>query len=128
MTETIIINGVDVAGCKLYDYGICDSEMAEDLNCEKNPDCYYKQLKRLEQENKELKEMLSKEPKAMQAFQIAYSGLKKENEVLWRMVKDYKTALEEINLILDELKQQYDYMADYSEIKEIQDKINEVLQ
>lgn len=28
-------------------------------------------------ENKELKEMLSKEPKAMQAFQTAYSGLKK---------------------------------------------------
>ena len=56
-------------------------------------------LRRLEQENKELKEMLSKEPKAMQAFQIAYSGLKKENEVLWGMVKDYKTALEEIRIL-----------------------------
>ena len=32
--------------------------------------------------------MLSKEPKAMQAFQTAYSGLKKDNEVLWGMVKN----------------------------------------
>lgn len=46
---------------------------------------------------------------------------KKEKESkLWQ-------TLEEINLILDELKQQYDYMADYSEIKEIQEKIIEVL-
>lgn len=40
---------------------------------------------------------------------------------------ELRKALEEINLILDELKQQYDYMSDYSEIREIQDKINEVL-
>lgn len=57
---------------------------------------YLQKIDELEQENKELKEMLSKEPKAMQAFQIAYSSNKKENEVLWGMVKDYKTALEEI--------------------------------
>lgn len=41
--------------------------------------------------------------------------------------EEYRKCLEEINLILDELKQQYDYMTDYSEIKEIQNKINEVL-
>ena len=40
---------------------------------------------------------------------------------------NYRSALEEINLILDELKQQYDYMTDYSEIKEIQNRIDEVL-
>ena len=53
----------------------------------------------LKQENKELKEMLSKEPKAMEAFQISYSGLKRDNETLWGMVKDYKTALEEIKAL-----------------------------
>lgn len=97
MTEEIIIDGVNVAGCdNLYekDDMICVDNGIEE-SCQGN-NCYYKQLKRTEQENEELKEMLSKEPKAMQAFQIAYSGLKKENEVLWGMVKDYKTALEEI--------------------------------
>jgi rRNA maturation endonuclease Nob1 len=57
MTKTII-NCIDVSECKLYDYGICDSEMAEDLNCEQNPNCYFKQFKRLQEENKRL-QMLS---------------------------------------------------------------------
>lgn len=51
-----------------------------------------------------------------------------QNKRLKQENKQMKSALEEINLILDELKQQYDYMTDYVEIKEIQDKINEALQ
>lgn len=62
----------------------------------------YEKNVQLQKENEELKEMPSKEPKAMQAFQTAYSGLKKDNEVLWGMVKDYKTALEEIKEIAKE--------------------------
>lgn len=94
----ITINGIDVSECPLYDeqtgcYHTFNGE------CVKDSCAVYKWLlehKRLQEKNKELKEMLSKEPKAMQAFQTAYSGLKKDNEVLWGMVKDYKTALEEI--------------------------------
>jgi len=72
-------------------------ELPEVLSCDEfSTNCY---IKRLQEENDELKEMLSKEPKAMQAFQIAYSSNKKENEILWGMVKDYKTALEEIREI-----------------------------
>lgn len=83
----------------------------------------------LEQENKELKEMLSKEPKAMQAFQIAYSSNKKENEVLWGMVKDYKTALEEISSKLDRAldADETDAEESFDLLYEIQDKIEEVL-
>ena len=67
--------------------------------------------------------MLSKEPKAMQAFQIAYSGLKKENEVLWGMVKDYKTALEEIREIVTG---NYEVLEPQAK-KDIETKINDVL-
>ena len=67
-----------------------------------------------------------------------YNGRQRDNEQWFtrctenhnedsKIIEKYRSALEEINLILDELKQQYDYMTDYSEIKEIQDKINEVL-
>lgn len=73
-------------------------------------------IKRLKQENEELKENSSDMQRIIAELQYKIHNNK------------YKSALEEINLILDELKQQYDYMADYSEIKEIQDKINEVLQ
>ena len=81
MTEEIIIDGVNVAGCKFYKetlqaykdgtissfkgYGFCTHNIkglnnagcyAEDFaRCLKN-DCYYKQLKRLEQERDGLKE------------------------------------------------------------------------
>ena len=75
---------------------------------------------KLEQENKELKEMLSKEPKAMQAFQISYSGLKRDNETLWGMVKDYKTALEEIREVI--------YYCGYKDVVDkVLPKINEVI-
>ena len=84
---------------------------------------------KLKQQNEELKEILSKEPKAMQAFQTAYSGLKKDNEVLWGMVKDYKTALEEIREIT---KNACDSSVCHYNCKQCSDgkiieKINEVL-
>lgn len=69
MSEEIIINGIDVSECEFYEEM---RELPDNLNggyyiqhcycglqgdnyciCNKNPDCYFKQLKRLEQENKE---------------------------------------------------------------------------
>lgn len=56
MTEEIIIDGVNVAGCcKCYNVEqkiLCGASGI----CANNPNCYYKQLKRLEQENKALKD------------------------------------------------------------------------
>lgn len=63
MTEEIIINGVDVAGCKHFKkvYGgiICNSREY----CVEQKDCYYKQLQRLQtalKEIKEIKEMVTR--------------------------------------------------------------------
>lgn len=60
MTEEIIIDGVDVSGCDFYELCGCIENNHEINECKDNPDCYYKQLKRLEQENKELKSALEK--------------------------------------------------------------------
>ena len=61
--QEIIINGVDVSKCGHYHYGKCEIDYDEWNNeiiryneCQNNPNCYYKQLKRKEQENKKLKE------------------------------------------------------------------------
>ena len=65
--KEIIIDGVDVAGCKNYISVYTEDTDVEINNCctltytpcqfeKKN--CYYKQLKRLEQENAELKQTL----------------------------------------------------------------------
>ena len=68
MTEEIIIDGVNVAGCEHHlSTGYCQLQMifqgmvlklpfGKHLECNLcDKDCYYKQLKRLEQENAELK-------------------------------------------------------------------------
>lgn len=98
----------------------------------------------LEQENALLKEQLLTKSEQEQSFQSLLEDnakLKDENRKLANeLVKHlssgtiakinahkYVNVLQEINLIIDELKQQYDYMEDYSEIKEIEKKIKEVL-
>ena len=53
--KQIIIDGVDVGWCK--NYNNANSKDCETLYiCNKNPNCYYKQLKRAEQECERLKE------------------------------------------------------------------------
>ena len=52
--KQIIIDGVDVSGCKHYNpeqYFKCNIGCC---HCEENPNCYYKQLKRKEQECEEI--------------------------------------------------------------------------
>lgn len=54
MTEKIIIDGVDVSKCCWCDFEpntepYCRINDGEDLDCEDNPDCNFKKLKRAEQ-------------------------------------------------------------------------------
>ena len=59
MNKEIIINSVDVSGCKFIDEyrhcsickELCEGHclVVEDIECKTYEDCYYKQLKRLEQ-------------------------------------------------------------------------------
>ena len=65
MADKTIIDGIDVSKCKSFFKGIkehnicCYCDTREDkipfaVFCEENPNCYYKQLKRKEQECEEL--------------------------------------------------------------------------
>ena len=65
--KQIIIDGVDVSGCGGYYFSPTGFHSCQDIQqvnnlgyeqdtlCEQNPNCYYKQLKRKEQEFEELK-------------------------------------------------------------------------
>jgi len=75
--------------------------------CEAVKNCHFKQLKRLEKENEELKkenktleQFLSKEPLALQALQKGYASYKKSTDVFFEMVKEYKQTLQEIREIV----------------------------
>ena len=67
--KQIIIDGVDVSGCKKYEHEIvrCNATLKNMCFCggrctdRKNADCYFKQLKRKEQECEELKEEVKKQ-------------------------------------------------------------------
>ena len=62
--KEIIIDGVDVSGCKyclkMTKYRCTIQRDIYKWLCEENPNCYYKQLKRKEQECEELKEKIKK--------------------------------------------------------------------
>ena len=63
MVKEIIIDDVNVCKCSWCDFEpnaepYCRINDGEDLNCEENPNCYFKQLKRTEQKLEKIKEML----------------------------------------------------------------------
>ena len=65
--KQIIIDGVDVSGCKKYEHEIvrCNATLKNMCFCggrctdKKNADCYFKQLKRKEQECNKYKQTLT---------------------------------------------------------------------
>jgi predicted RNase H-like nuclease (RuvC/YqgF family) len=141
MTEEIIIDGVNVAECHCKapyknDYGDvqCKCYRFEDIEnntflfgiCKQHPNCYYKQLKRLEQKNKKLKEEIQFHDKEnsnllakRNAAQIGYDEIREVRE-------RYRSALEEIReIVTSAFAKQRPYKEDFAEIET---KINEVLQ
>jgi len=160
MTEEIIIDGVDVAGCGYFyetdkECNICgmgtDGEDTFCRDCKDNSNCYYKQLKRLEQENRELRKAneISIEKVTVTAEAKRLQELEQENKELKTCIemientegqahiegvrlakenKNYRSALEEIRVIADDtLKVCDDDCGNARKIKLIIDKINEVL-
>ncbi len=141
MTEEIIVDGVNVWSCKHYDLenNYCDqSYLGEDgllkntknpKRCEQSSNCYYKQLKRLEQENKSLYEEknclhkiidrllensgYSKDVASAEDFEDVYEDMQiKRNELIEleqekKELKAYKDVNEDFKKAWDELNRKY---------------------
>lgn len=131
--KQIIIDGVDVSGCKKYEHEIvrCNATMKNMCFCggrctdKKNADCYYKQLKRKEQECKELKSDLTDISKIIDCkngtiltFKEQLDRLKAENE----KYKQTLTEIEEIamGIMDDDLEES----SAYYDAKQILQKIS----
>lgn len=133
MTEEIIIDGVNVAECCYKDGVICRLNLPCGMECCDNPNCYYKQLKRLEQENKELKE----EKQTIKSYlgidsKTILERLEELDEwkhndklLLWK----YSSALEEIKSIITLAYKVEDYLLgqNYTDLVDRIDKELEVL-
>ena len=144
MTEEIIIDGCNVKDCDLYSLrGSCMDDNISPVDCKDRPDCEYKQLQRLKQENEALQAQLNNI--TVQSNNII-TALEQENEEL-KILKDmyltfykakhddvkglfikYRSALEEIREIAkDTFHCCDDDCGNARKIKLIIDKINEVL-
>ena len=131
MNDKTVIDGIDVNKCQHY--GKCSTYcyVVEEL-CSDNPNCYYKQLKRKEQECEELKKII-KEAKSsrldLQSFLVCEAlgeeyeqqidQLKAENEELIRRITKIFACLIKANrtnkivdtLWVDRITTLWDYIA-----------------
>ena len=148
-----VINGVDVSGCNNIDEwehcNICQvliktipnrhqCLIEEELRCEFYPNCYYKQLQRLKEENKE-KAVITRAYNDLvieNISNIPYAGeIRPDNitplDVLRNIKKErkaYKLALQEIREIVSKIIDSYIRpYGDYDNLKKILAKINEVI-
>ena len=137
--EKIIIDGIDVSKCeyclKMTKYRCTIQRDVYKCLCKENPNCYYKQLKRKEQECKELKKELQTQ-RAFTAHEqkliycVAYdetceTGNEcKQKKCVFKDRLKYKQALDEIEKYLD-AQQKYFDGEDYHNLLDIINKVKE---
>ena len=143
--KQIIINGVDCSQCECYNPKIkmdCLLYPLQSDACKNTPNCYYKQLKRKEQECEELKEKVKKYGEINEQETKDYAELKAENEELIRRITKIFACLINANRIdkivdtlwVDDITTLWDYIAltlgiegDQTQVEEqILQKISEV--
>ena len=150
MTEEIIIDWVNVAGCDFYNDCRCsaqehyaEGEFLWAEKCEECPNCYYKQLNRLEQENEALRNqcnkckqyaieqnnrrLLDENEKLKEEFEKTSDGFLKIQYKLASNCDNYRKALEEIRELAEKsIKISYNLEVN-SMLYDIKDKINECI-
>lgn len=96
MTKEIIIDETDVSNCSYYNkenYPYCCEVW--DNECEAQ-NCYFKQLKRLEKENEELKKKREKAVELAEKYSIHYDEIYKNAEQISKKYYCYRHTLQEI--------------------------------
>ena len=116
--KQIIIDGVDVSGCKYYiaDNGvqyngcceltdICECNK-EDYFCDDNPNCYYKQLQREKQDSQEARDTAIKEFNRAEKLSQTLTDIRKIAEKQVKRAPDGETfARPEIKQILQKISE-----------------------
>lgn len=114
-----IVDGVDVSGCEFYTANIkynCKLDTVGGDNtcfiCSNNPNCYYKQLQRLKQENKKLEDSNKNLKLTLETYQmpevvkVLTDWKTGELDLQEHKLQKYEQALEEIR---DEMSDKYQF-------------------
>lgn len=110
MTDKIMIDGVDVNKCAFlddYSRSMCNGVRGDNSGfhqgfCIQNPNCYYKQFKRKEEECKKLKEQFDDVACCYKDYKQSSSELAKNLVFEVKRARKYKKALENIKQELEE--------------------------
>ena len=101
MTEEIIIDGVNVVDCIHYSGHLQEylgtNKCEVEGRCEREKNCYYKQLQRLKQENEKLNEDLKQ-------YSEWLDEERKDNDKLQQVYQDEHCDLLELRKALEEIK------------------------
>lgn len=87
---------IDCTKCAFYNNGKCDNPNGMSCNCINNAICYYKELKRLEQENAELKENFEGQRNAYKKLNSMYEENCEYTGKLEQTLQDIKEIAEGI--------------------------------
>ena len=125
--KQIIIDGVDVNGCIYYQYNMCTATKDNYGDCSlccqdyDMNDCYYKQLKRKEQECEELKEELHQNFKEKDGLHLIIDRLLEASgyDTNTASAEDFEDVYENMRY---EKQQLYQLKQTLQEIKEIAEK------
>ena len=140
MTDEIIIDGVDVSECEYIN--CCDkktkciilqNDICTDSQYCKGCNCYYKQLKQVEKENEQLKEVAAKRLIDEGFFISTLNKLRKIIDKKLEKENKLTNALQEIKTLVTkhylqnkkQLVQNYDCLDNF--MKKIEEKCNEVI-
>ena len=128
--KQIIIDGVDVSGCKKYEHEIvrCNATLKNMCFCggrctdKKNADCYFKQLKRKEQECEELKKYLHKNFEEKDKLHLIIDRLLEASgyDTNTASAEDFEDVYENMRYEKQQLEQLKQTLAEIKEIVEIE--------
>lgn len=106
--KQIIIDGVDVTGCKYFNRfrNICHNKNLC-CDCEKNQNCHYKQLARKRQERETLASQLDFEVQKKECLEQECEALKSESFAMDSLITEQKEEIEELKKELDLYKTWY---------------------
>lgn len=134
--KQIIINDVDVSGCECFYINASHPERKECINpyckglCEDNPNCYYKQLKRQEQECESLKsenstfeELVKTQEENIAELIRRYNQRSSECEDYKTLAKQHLADFFEKEKECEKLKREKPFS---SNIKQLEEKIEEL--
>lgn len=124
-----VVDGVDVSECGFLDVhhptklllcNECNSDF-EAMECKDYTDCYYKQLKRLEQENQELGKIINCKNGTIANLAKVRDELKEENTKLKEVLEKIKVTIEPCKANDSCFTCKYDFCSNYEIAKIIKE-------